>query len=125
VFKILRNDYDQRDFIVSGAAAGISAAFGAPIGGVLFVLEEAATFWSREITWRSFFGILCFVHMLIVSACMVSAFTINMLLNGSSHGMMSDYGLVTFGASRIGSYRFYELLPFSLLGVFGIVTKNA
>ena len=52
---------------------------------------------------------------------MVSAFTINLLVNGSSHGMVSDYGLVAFGASRIASYRFYELLPFTLLGIFGML----
>lgn len=57
IFERLRSDKEQRDFITSGAAAGISAAFGAPIGGVLFAIEETSSFWSRELTWRTFFGL--------------------------------------------------------------------
>lgn len=50
----IASDSDHREFVSAGATSGIAAAFCSPIGGVLFAMEEACTFWSRKTAWRCF-----------------------------------------------------------------------
>ncbi|PRP75375.1 hypothetical protein PROFUN_15787, partial [Planoprotostelium fungivorum] len=107
IFERLRSDREQRDFISSGAAAGVAAAFGAPVGGVLFAIEETSSFWSRELTWRTLFG------------CTVAALMVNMVLLIRGGTIVAGSGLVSFGISRNALFRSQEFLAFALLGVLG------
>ena len=81
-FSRFRNSEDRRNFISAGAAAGIASAFGAPVGGLLFAMEEVSSFWKNKLSWQVFF------------CCMVATFTTD-LLNSSFHGFKykNDFGL--------------------------------
>ncbi|XP_049624305.1 H(+)/Cl(-) exchange transporter 7 isoform X2 [Suncus etruscus] len=111
IFEYFRRDTEKRDFVSAGAAAGVSAAFGAPVGGVLFSLEEGASFWNQFLTWRIFF------------ASMISTFTLNFVLS-IYHGNVWDLsspGLINFGRfdSEKMLYTIHEIPIFIAMGVLG------
>uniref|UniRef100_A0A8K9USW0 Chloride channel protein n=1 Tax=Oncorhynchus mykiss TaxID=8022 RepID=A0A8K9USW0_ONCMY len=113
IFEYFRRDTEKRDFVSAGAAAGVSAAFGAPVGGVLFSLEEGASFWNQMLTWRIFF------------ASMISTFTLNFFLSiyNNKPGDLSSPGLINFGRfeSDVSSvaYNLYEIPLFIVMGAAG------
>ncbi len=70
-----------------GTAAGVAAAFNAPIGGVLFVLEEASSIFHRSLIWRMFF------------CAVVAAYGVSILNSGilGMWGQLSVPGMFSFG----------------------------
>ncbi|THD20457.1 Chloride channel protein [Fasciola hepatica] len=96
-----RNEAKKREILSASAAAGVAVAFGAPIGGVLFSLEEASYYFPMKTMFRSFF------------CAMVSANVLR-LLNpfGSDHAIM-------FYVDYKAQWHVMELFPFALLGMLG------
>ncbi|ROL48848.1 Chloride transport protein 6 [Anabarilius grahami] len=116
-FPYFRSDRDKRDFVSAGAAAGVAAAFGAPIGGTLFSLEEGSSFWNQALTWKVLF-------------CSMSAtFTLNFFRSGinfSKWGSFQLPGLLNFGEFKCTDgdkschlWTAVDLAFFVLMGVAG------
>ncbi|XP_017885005.1 H(+)/Cl(-) exchange transporter 7 [Ceratina calcarata] len=109
IFKYFREDHEKRDFVAGGAASGVSAAFGAPIGGVLFSIEEGTSFFNQSLTWRTFF------------ASMITTFTLNVILS-TYHGRPGDLsypGLLNLGKFESIPYQIYEIPLFMIMGTIG------
>jgi chloride channel protein, CIC family len=86
-----------------GAAAGLAAAFNAPISAVLFVIEEVVGHWSA--------GILATVVLSAVS----SVVTMRLFLGSEPF----------FRIPQIGMIRWQELVAYSVLGVLGGIASVA
>eukprot|EP01065_Artemidia_motanka_P034801 TRINITY_DN4262_c5_g1_i1.p1 TRINITY_DN4262_c5_g1~~TRINITY_DN4262_c5_g1_i1.p1 ORF type:complete len:1271 (+),score=408.05 TRINITY_DN4262_c5_g1_i1:191-3814(+) len=110
-YEELRNDREKRDFVSCGAAAGVSAAFGAPVGGLLFALEEGCSFWKPELIWRIFF------------CSIVSAFTMAFLTAQEDRKKaLNAPGMIDFGDFTTGEsvpWKSDEVPIFILVGVIG------
>ncbi|RHY27541.1 hypothetical protein DYB32_006707, partial [Aphanomyces invadans] len=90
---------------------GVAAAFGAPIGGVLFVLEEGASFWNQNLTWRTLF------------CAMVSTFTLAFFISGMSASgwgtLGGQAGTFTLGPFTLSTYQVWEIPIFICMGAGG------
>jgi chloride channel 3/4/5 len=95
------NDGKRREILSAAAASGVAVAFGAPIGGVLFSLEEASYFFPAKTLFRTFF------------CCITAALSLKFL---------NPYGtnkIVMFEVRYVTDWEFFEMVPFIGLGILG------
>lgn len=101
------NDGERRDLVSIGAAAGFASAFGAPIGGLLFAMEEASSHFDHPMFLKT------------LAATAVATFCIAI-----HHGDLSTYSIIslgTFHSSNTGIFfhRVEELPLYVIVAVAG------
>ncbi|XP_020246030.1 chloride channel protein CLC-a-like isoform X2 [Asparagus officinalis] len=109
--RYFKNDRDRRDLITCGASSGVCAAFRSPVGGVLFSLEEVATWWRSSLLWRTFFSTAVVVVVLrgFMEYC-----------NSGKCGLFGRGGLILFDVSAVTvRYQWMDLPPVLFIGIIG------
>ncbi|CAG8511417.1 1253_t:CDS:10 [Cetraspora pellucida] len=99
--KYNKNEGKRREILSASAAAGVSVAFAAPIGGVLFSLEEVSYYFPSKTLVRSFF------------CAIVAAVTLKII---------DPFGtgkIVMFQVSYDNDWHVFEIISFLILGVLG------
>ncbi len=99
--KYKRNASKTREILSACAAAGVAVAFGSPIGGVLFSLEEMSSYFPLKTMWRSYF-------------CALVATAVLAAMNPFWTGQ-----LVMFEVRYDRSWHFFEIIFFIFIGIFG------
>ncbi|KAM0334137.1 hypothetical protein ACHAQA_001157 [Verticillium albo-atrum] len=95
------NEARKREVLSAAAASGISVAFGSPIGGVLFCLEQISYYFPDKTMWQSF---VC----AMTAAVMLQAF--DPFRTGK---------LVLYEAEVSTEWTDFEIIPYAILGIFG------
>ncbi|PBK72548.1 Cl-channel protein [Armillaria solidipes] len=104
-----KSEAQKRKILAAAAAAGVSVAFGSPLGGVLFGLEELDTFASEsDVLWRGF---------------VASAIAAVALQYADPFGTGK---LVLFQVTSVtgDTWRAFELIPWLGLGIIGGVAGS-
>ena len=95
----------RRDYVIIGSVCGVAVAFGAPIGAILFALEEMSSYWSPNLTFQTF-----------VAAC-VGGYIMALLVSRTA---VHDEGWVLFGSDGpTHEFSSWEIPLFMALGVVG------
>eukprot|EP00930_Biecheleria_cincta_P097551 TRINITY_DN89254_c0_g1_i1.p1 TRINITY_DN89254_c0_g1~~TRINITY_DN89254_c0_g1_i1.p1 ORF type:complete len:891 (+),score=120.35 TRINITY_DN89254_c0_g1_i1:146-2674(+) len=102
---------ETRDLVAAGAASGVAAAFGAPLGSVLFAIEEGASHMNPYIMARLFVAASV--------ATLTSRFFLGPLLANLRWGWLGNKVPVSFGRFAELDYHVSELPIFALMAVVG------
>lgn len=98
--KVRKNQFLYLQMLAAACAVGVSANFGAPIGGVLFSVEVTATYYLVSNLWKGIFSAACGA---------VFFFGIRGLVSSNiTHLFSTQFGAIP--------YDFQELLLFAMLG---------
>ncbi|KAK0320900.1 chloride channel [Friedmanniomyces endolithicus] len=95
------NEARKRETLSAAAASGISVAFGSPIGGVLFSLEQLSYYFPDKTMWASF---VC---------AMVAAVTLQ------AFDPFRTGKLVLYQVTYHSGWHAFELVPFAVIGIIG------
>ncbi|KAI9641207.1 chloride channel [Ciborinia camelliae] len=95
------NEARKREVLSAAAAAGISVAFGSPIGGVLFSLEQLSYYFPDKTMWQSF-------------VCAMTAAVTLQAFDPFRSGKLVLYQ-VTYSTGWHG----FEIIPYAFLGILG------
>jgi len=95
------NEARKRETLSAAAASGISVAFGSPIGGVLFSLEQLSYYFPDKTMWASF---VC---------AMVAAVTLQ------AFDPFRTGKLVLYQVTYHSGWHAFELVPFAIIGIIG------
>ncbi|KAF2086465.1 hypothetical protein K490DRAFT_44128 [Saccharata proteae CBS 121410] len=95
------NEARKREVLSAAAAAGISVAFGSPIGGVLFSLEQLSYYFPDKTMWQSF---VC---------AMIAAVALH------TFDPFRTNKLVMYQVTYRTGWHGFEMVPFALLGIIG------
>ena len=110
-----RNDLERRSLISAGAAAGFASAFGAPVGGLLYSMEEASSFFTHDMLWKT------------LTATCIATFCISIY-----YGNLTRYSMLSLeiGATAESLLTQYSEIPLyfclgTIGGIFGSLFNRA
>jgi len=96
----MRHPRVVRDFITAGTAAGVTAAFGAPVGGLLFVIEEISSFFSVRMAWMLFLCCLCCNFVMNVMLTYFQGWTLRDIIPNATPGDIAPDAVELFGVDK-------------------------
>jgi H+/Cl- antiporter ClcA len=95
--------------VSAGAGVGVSVAFGAPIGGVLFAYEvsKANNYWTFGIAWRTFLS----------TSVANFALTLLVALKDQRFDAVTNSGLLKFSHIDLNAYDLGDVFIFAIIGI--------
>lgn len=107
----------MREIITASSAAGVAVAFGSPIGGVLFSIEEMNQTFSNRTMWQSF------VCALVATFTLAVCFRFSSWFRAHKTQYMDPFRtgkLVLFQVSYDRDWHYFEIPAYMVIGLFGV-----